>query len=69
MARRPQDDPRVTDLRRYRKARELQRRQAAPQRPRSERLLGQRPRAGLILALVILALVAMTVLPRLLERL
>jgi hypothetical protein len=63
---RRQEDPRVTDLRRYRKARELQRRQAPP-RPRSERFLGSRPRAGLILALVILALAAVTVIPNLLR--
>ena len=64
---RRQQDPRVTDLRRYRKARELQRRQAPP-RPPSQRFLGSRPRAGLILALVILALAAMTLLPMLGQR-
>jgi hypothetical protein len=64
MARRT-EDPRVTDLRRYRKARELQRRQPPP-RPRRESLLGGRPRAGLILALVVLALVAAWFLPMLL---
>ena len=64
MPRRP-EDPRVADLRRYRKARELQRRRP-PTRPRSERLLGERPRAGLILLLVILALAAMWLLPALL---
>ena len=56
-----QEDPRVTDLRRYRKARELQRRRPPP-RPPNERLLGGRPRAGLILALVVLALIALTLL-------
>jgi len=61
MPRRP-EDPRVTDLHRYRKARELQRRQAPP-RPRSERLLGARPRAGLILLVVALALAATALLP------
>ena len=61
MARR-QDDPRVTDLRRYRKARELQNRQARP-RPRNEPLLGERPRAGLILLIVVLALAALGILP------
>jgi hypothetical protein len=60
---RRQEDPRVTDLRRYRKARELQRRRAPP-RPQSERLLGSRPRAGLILALVIVAVLAMVLLGR-----
>jgi hypothetical protein len=59
---RHQEDPRVTDLRRYRKARELQKRRAPP-RPRPERLLGPRPRAGLILAMVILALAALSILP------
>lgn len=63
---RRQEDPRVTDLRRYRKARELQRRQA-PLRPPSERLLGARPRAGLILVLVIAALAAMWLIPALLR--
>lgn len=63
MARR-QEDPRVTDLRRYRKAREQQKRRA-PARPQSERFLGSRPRAGLILILVILALAALTLLPML----
>jgi hypothetical protein len=61
MARR-QEDPRVTDLRRYRKARELQRRR--PPRLQSERFLGGRPRAGLILALVVVALIALTLLGR-----
>lgn len=60
---RRQEDPRVTDLRRYRKARELQRRQAPPRAPSSERFLGSRPRAGLILVLVILALAALSLLP------
>jgi hypothetical protein len=64
MARRT-EDPRVTDLRRYRKARELQRRHPPP-RPRRESLLGARPRAGLILALAVIALVAAWVLPMLL---
>jgi hypothetical protein len=63
MARRPQEDPRVTDLRRYRKARELQRRQAPP--GRSEPLLGSRPRARLILLIVALALAALWILPAL----
>jgi hypothetical protein len=63
MPRRP-EDPRVTDLHRYRKARELQRRRPPP-RPRSERLLGGRPRAGLILLIVILVLAALWILPAL----
>jgi hypothetical protein len=65
MARRPQDeDPRVTDLRRYRKAREQEARKRAPQRPRGESFLGSNPRAGAILAIVILVLVALYVIPR-----
>jgi hypothetical protein len=63
---RRQEDPRVTDLRRYRKARELQRRRAPPRR-QAERLLGSRPRAGLILAVVILALAALWIAPALLH--
>lgn len=62
MARRPPDDPRVTDLRRYRKQRQEARRR--PPRPRGESFLGSNPRAGLILMLVVLALVAMWALPR-----
>jgi len=66
---RRQDDPQVTDLRRYRQARDAaRRRQPRPPggggSPR-ERLLGRRPRAGLILVLVILALAALTILPML----
>ncbi|MET0272512.1 MAG: hypothetical protein ABW360_05940 [Phenylobacterium sp.] len=57
----PPADPRVTDLRRYKKAREQARRRPPP-RPPSQSFLGSRPRAGLILAAVVLALVALTVL-------
>ena len=67
MARR-QEDSRVTDLRRYRKAREQQQRRAAPPRrqgPPNERFLGGRPRAGLILVLVLLALAVAWALPML----
>jgi hypothetical protein len=65
MARR-QEDPRVTDLRRYRQARELQRRQAS-RRPPREGFLGRRPRAGLILALVVLLLLILALGPSLLR--
>jgi len=66
---RRQDDPQVTDLRRYRQARDAARRRqprpgAGAPRP-DTRLLGGRPRAGLILALVILAFAALTILPML----
>jgi hypothetical protein len=59
---RRQEDPRVTDLRRYRKARELQKR-SAPSRPPPERLLGSRRGAGLILLLMALALIMFWVVP------
>lgn len=66
---RRQDDPQVTDLRRYRQARDAARRRQArsPGKggPPNERLLGGRPRAGLILALVILVFAALTILPML----
>ena len=52
------------DLRRYRKARELQRR-SPPPRPRSERFLGNRRGAALILLAVVLALAAAWLLPQL----
>lgn len=65
MARR-QEDPRVTDLRRYRKAREQQQRRTP--RPQNERFLGARPRAGLILALILLALALVWALPMLTSR-
>jgi hypothetical protein len=60
MARRPPSDPRVTDLRRYRRERERAKR-AAPPRPAApnEAFFGSRPRAGLILLLVIAVLVGM----------
>jgi len=61
---RRQEDPRVADLRRYRKARDLQRR-AAERPPSAESLLGGRPRAGLILLAVILALAALWIVPAL----
>lgn len=64
MARRS-EDPRVADLRRYRKARELEQRRKAAPRGRSERLLGSRPRAGLILAAVVILLIVMWLLPQL----
>ncbi len=65
MARRP-DDPRVTDLRRYRRAREAQARRA--QRPVRSRepVLGSRPRAGLILIVVVLVFLALSFGPSLL---
>lgn len=59
----PQRDPRVTDLRRYRRERERARRaQSQPPRALNEPLLGRRKNAGLILALVVIVLLAMTLL-------
>lgn len=53
MPKRPPEDPRITDLRRYKKAREHAKRRPPPKpRPPSQRLLGSNPRAGLILAIV-----------------
>ena len=53
------DDPRVTDLSRYRRARERARR-APPPKPKTRRepVLGARPRAGLSLAAVIFVVLA-----------
>jgi len=53
------DDPRVTDLRRYRRERERAKR--APAGPR-EPLLGGRRNAGLVLILVIVVLVGLSLL-------
>jgi hypothetical protein len=66
MARRPQEDPRVTDLRRYKKAREQAKRRPPPKPPGSG-LLGSNPRAGLILAVLVFLLLAFTFGPALLR--
>ncbi|WP_309090885.1 hypothetical protein [Phenylobacterium sp.] len=67
MARRPDEDPRVTDLRRYKKAREQAKRRPPPRPPaRKEGILGSNPRAGLILAIAAAVLFALWVLPVLL---
>lgn len=71
MARRPEDDPRndprVTDLRRYRKAREQAKRRPPPRPPAQRQgVLGSNRRAGLILAIVVAILLALWVLPALL---
>jgi hypothetical protein len=55
-------DPRVTDLRRYRRERQRAR-HAKPTPPgQNEPLLGRRRNAGLILAIVVAVVVAMTLL-------
>ncbi|MGA0606468.1 hypothetical protein ACO2Q0_10750 [Phenylobacterium sp. VNQ135] len=64
MARRPEDDPRITDLRRYKKAREQARRRPPPKPKRpAEGFLGSNPRAGLILAAVAAIVAALYVVP------
>jgi hypothetical protein len=59
------EDARVTDLARYRRARAQARK--APSRPRppaSASFLGSRPRAGLILIVVVVLLAATWALPK-----
>lgn len=56
------DDPRVTDLRRYKRARERARRAGPAQPPPSrghEPLLGGRRNAGAILAILVIVLLLM----------
>lgn len=64
------DDPRVTDLRAYRRekqrADERARRAPPPPKAGSQGFLGGRPRAGLILAAVVAVLLALWLLPALL---
>jgi hypothetical protein len=57
---RPPPDPRVTDLRRYRRERQRAQRRPSPkpQAP-NEPLLGGRPRAGLILVVVLIVVVGL----------
>lgn len=60
-------DPKVTDLRRYRRDREQAERRP-PSKPKPATgggFLGSNPKAALILVLVILALAAIYILPRL----
>ena len=62
---RPPKDPRVTDLARYRRARERARKAPPPEPPRppGQRLLGSRPRGGLILLAVIVVLALLSLAP------
>jgi hypothetical protein len=66
MARRPRkdlrDDPRVTDLRRYRRERERAKRAPRPANGPREPLLGGRRNAGIVLLLVIVVLVGLSLL-------
>lgn len=59
------EDPRVTDLRRYKQEREKAA-QKTPPKPKAPKagILGSNPRAGLILLVVIVVLVALYVVPR-----
>jgi len=63
----PDDDDHVTDLARYRKAKEAAARRPPP-KPKAPRqsFLGSNPRAGLILVIVVLVLAALYLLPGLL---
>lgn len=69
MAKRPpsrpgDDDPRVTDLRRYRQEREKAARKPPPKvKPPAAGFLGSNPRAGLILAVVVVLILALYVAP------
>lgn len=61
----PDDDPRITDLERYRKARE-QAAKRPPPKPKAPKqsFLGSNPRAGLILVAVITVLALLYLGPR-----
>ena len=67
MAKPPEDeDPRITDLRRYRKAREqAAKRKPNPKAQMRQTVLGTNPRAGLILAIAAVAIFVFLVLPML----
>ncbi len=59
------DDPRVTDLRAYRKAREKASKAPPPKpKPPSQSFLGSNPRAGLILVAVVIVLALIYLGPR-----
>lgn len=67
----PADKPEVVDLRRYRQALEEQAKAKAKARParrpaKSEALLGGRKHAGLIVAALVLAMLALWLAPKLL---
>jgi hypothetical protein len=65
----PEQDPRITDLRAYRKAREAEkkRRKPNPKAQMRETFLGANPRAGLILALLVVGLLAYLFLPQIIR--
>lgn len=67
MARDRRPDPdRITDLRRYKRAREAEARRAQRPARSRESLLGSNPRAPLILAAIVVLMLAMWLGPRLL---
>lgn len=69
MAKLPPDDPRVTDLRRYRKAREQARKvKPNPKAQMRETILGANPKAGVILVVVVVAFLALYVAPMIAAR-
>ncbi len=60
-------DPEIIDLQRYRQAardKAAAAKTAKPAQPKSESVLGSRPRAGLILGLMALAFLAMWIIPK-----
>ena len=60
----PGEDPRITDLRRYRKEREqAAKRKPNPKAQMRETILGSNPRAGLILAIAAAVFVLLFILP------
>ncbi|HEY0647738.1 hypothetical protein [Phenylobacterium sp.] len=66
MAKGPKHEPEVTDLARYRKAKaeEAKRKPPKPPKPPRQSFLGSNPRAGLILAVVVVVLLALWLGPR-----
>ena len=58
----PDRKPEIVDLDRYKQAVKAQAKRKAVQTPKSEPLLGGRPRAGLILVLAMVALAAFWIL-------
>lgn len=61
----PDRKPEIVDLARYKQAVKAQAKRKAVQAPKSEPLLGARPRAGLILVLAVVALAAFWILSNL----
>jgi hypothetical protein len=65
MAKGPKHEPEVTDLARYRKAKaEAARRVPAKPKPPRQSFLGSNPRAGIILIVVVIVMLALWLGPR-----